>query len=750
MVAIPRYVATPTEAAARIAGFAFGDGNPEHIDPQLGDTITALATTGWTRNECIRCAGVIGWTLGTHYRLPANGNFIFKTDAIHTALGRPLSTSIATEFYHMALAPYLGFVPTRQQVQAFMASVIETEGQAGTHPSCKVFDEARGLSYEDRIDNLVIMLNTQSLNSTRVSISTRVPVADLDNFGMPLISAARYPGIEPANWPDGSPPPPDVTPPPVPIGLVALAGDEQVSLSWGTVVAADLAGYRGYRDGVQVYQGTLSAFLDTGRSNGVTYSYRVSSYDTTGNESALTSAVLATPEDQPNPPPNPPTALNGVATSSTVSLTWVASTSEDIVAYQVYRGVVLVTTVTGTAYVDTGLDANTVYTYQVVAVDADDLLAATAPISVTTLIAVVPPPVIDLVEEIARLGCPEDYVVYVCDRSGDVLLRELPFTGLTWDRRVDDVSSANIRMDLANIDADCCEAVEGLRRYGYEIRIDRDGRRVWTGPLIDKVFRGPTIELRADDKMHWPKRRIVRQEMSWPEPGVDASEVFNWVIAHAMQSDNVPGLFSAATATGIAVVRDIKVNPPEVAFEIIDEISRTAIDWTMVGPVLIAGSFVIPTPPTAYITEQALAVQPDIDELGSNFAGLVHVTGDPDQNLLGSYGGIDPVVGLVESIFQEDSINDQGSLTQNAKTRWELLSANLIPDVTFTLSQEAPLPISLAVPGAVLDVRLAETCVTLIGRFRIKKVEVDVSVSDKGLDETVKVTCEAVGTEVVT
>jgi hypothetical protein len=88
----------------------------------------------------------------------------------------------------------------------------------------------------------------------------------------------------------------DVEAPPVPTGLTAGAGYGTVSLSWLPVDAADLAGYRVYRDG------TMAASVPANQTSvsltklaGGTYSFTVSALDTAGNESAESSAVIATP-----------------------------------------------------------------------------------------------------------------------------------------------------------------------------------------------------------------------------------------------------------------------------------------------------------------------------------------------------------------------------------------------------------------------------------------------------------------------
>ncbi|HEV59241.1 MAG TPA: hypothetical protein ENN87_17360 [Phycisphaerales bacterium] len=93
----------------------------------------------------------------------------------------------------------------------------------------------------------------------------------------------------------------DTTPPAAPSGVMATAGDGQVSLDWDDNPEADLAGYMVYRsdgDGYQlVATGLLeSRYLDAGLINGTTYSYVVRAVDASGNPSADSESVSATPE----------------------------------------------------------------------------------------------------------------------------------------------------------------------------------------------------------------------------------------------------------------------------------------------------------------------------------------------------------------------------------------------------------------------------------------------------------------------
>jgi hypothetical protein len=127
----------------------------------------------------------------------------------------------------------------------------------------------------------------------------------------------------------------DVTPPAVPTGVTASGGDSQVTLSWTGNTDADLLGYKVYRGGVVVSgSGVLTrpSYLDTSAVDGTAYSYTVTAVDSSGNESAASSPVTATPSaftlkvnfaDQATPAPAGYVADFGQAYDATRGYGWV-------------------------------------------------------------------------------------------------------------------------------------------------------------------------------------------------------------------------------------------------------------------------------------------------------------------------------------------------------------------------------------------------------------------------------------------
>jgi chitin-binding protein len=104
-----------------------------------------------------------------------------------------------------------------------------------------------------------------------------------------------------------------------------------------------------------------------------------------------------TPDPDPEPPfvlPNfPASAWCSTHTESTITMQWTASSgSAGIKQYEVSRNGNVIGTTTQTEYTDTGLPANTTFTYTLVAVDnKGNRTGSSAPVSASTLPAVVIP-----------------------------------------------------------------------------------------------------------------------------------------------------------------------------------------------------------------------------------------------------------------------------------------------------------------------------------------------------------------------
>jgi chitodextrinase len=193
----------------------------------------------------------------------------------------------------------------------------------------------------------------------------------------------------------GAPTPTDTTPPATPTTPVASSiTTSSVALSWSSVSSA--TSYKLYRNNTYLKTLTTLATTDTGLSSGTTYSYTLSALDSSGNESSRSSArsvTTLTPPPPADPLPTtttllPPTIAALTPALSSVTLTW--SGVSGATSYQVYRNGTLITTTNSTTFTDTGLTANTTYTYFLQAKNADGVSTASLSKSTRTLGTILP------------------------------------------------------------------------------------------------------------------------------------------------------------------------------------------------------------------------------------------------------------------------------------------------------------------------------------------------------------------------
>ncbi|MGB7921921.1 MAG: hypothetical protein WCF57_01620 [Pyrinomonadaceae bacterium] len=206
-------------------------------------------------------------------------------------------------------------------------------------------------------------------------------------------------------WPPANPPlipitptnfftPPttcDTTAPTAPTALTATAvSPTTINLSW--TAGTDNVGvtsYKIFRDGAPSPMATVitTTFSDTGNSPTTTHSYRVMASDAVGNLSPLSNTATATTPADTAAPTAPPSLTATPVNSTTINLSWTASTDNvGVTSYKVFRdgGATPIAVLSTTSFSDTGLGVGTTHSYTVRAYDATGNQSAASPAAAAT------------------------------------------------------------------------------------------------------------------------------------------------------------------------------------------------------------------------------------------------------------------------------------------------------------------------------------------------------------------------------
>ncbi|WP_439679526.1 glycosyl hydrolase family 18 protein [Embleya sp. MST-111070] len=185
--------------------------------------------------------------------------------------------------------------------------------------------------------------------------------------------------------------PPTDNPPSAPgVPSATATTSTSISLSWGAATDDHaVKNYDVYRGTSVVATVTGTAYTDSGLSADTAYTYKIvarDSIDQTGPASPTATLRTAPGGGTDTPPTAPGTPTASSVNDTSLTLNWTAATDDHGVKnYDVLRGGSKIATVNGTSYNDTGLTANTTYTYTVVARDTIDQTGpASAPLTVKT------------------------------------------------------------------------------------------------------------------------------------------------------------------------------------------------------------------------------------------------------------------------------------------------------------------------------------------------------------------------------
>lgn len=324
---------------------------------------------------------------------------------------------------------------------------------------------------------------------------------------------------------------------------------------------------------------------------------------------------------------------------------------------------------------------------------------------------------------------------------------EIPFTGLSLAKPLDDSGSANFTLPITGQNRSaCCEVLNMAEPWRHEIIAYRDRKVAFVGPLVTVQASNEGGQLTAQDLFFWTEGRFLEEDLFF---NTDASLVFENIFLAAMAPDTSPNIDVISHLAGITVERRVHGKEFQRAADLLRELSRTAVDFTMIGRQLIVGGKEVFTPdigpgtPLIIHDDGVLGMQVSKD--GTQFATDVAVFGEGvslggDQRITGRATRSQNVYGLVQRSFAELLIKDTPSADENALSR--LLQMQPLPQqASIDLSPDAAFEFEDIIPGRRCDSRITKSagCIELVEIMRLASASVEVAHSDAGNTENVNI-----------
>lgn len=339
------------------------------------------------------------------------------------------------------------------------------------------------------------------------------------------------------------------------------------------------------------------------------------------------------------------------------------------------------------------------------------------------------------------LGCGS-HRAFIQTRGGSSVLVELPWETLSYSRKLDEISDASVSIGQAGFsDEECCWALSTLQAWEHELSIWRDDEEVWVGVVGDPTYTNNGTTIPARDLFAWFERRFLPADRTFR--ATDLGTIFSTLAGDVLAVENSMTITVNVSGVGVIGDRDVFSADRPRAADTLRELTRSAIDWTMLLRELKGGGEEVPTGDLGTFINDNL-IDASLVIRGSLAATSVAVIGSSSGTahnpIVGTAGvGVDADLGLVQSAFSESEILDANSASYAAEAHYEQLR---IPPLYLdaTLDPDTGVDFGNLVPGARVDVVADVGCKAVNQSFRLLAVSVSGNVSDQGETEIVKVT----------
>lgn len=343
------------------------------------------------------------------------------------------------------------------------------------------------------------------------------------------------------------------------------------------------------------------------------------------------------------------------------------------------------------------------------------------------------------------LGCHQ-WSVTGGNRGGTAIRVDLPWSHFQWGRKLQDVSTGSVTFPRSA----CTEIpyLADLRPWEHELGFWRDSetgpKLEWVGPITGRAVGRDEITLRARDWFSLLERRRIHADFDIP--ALELSTLFAAVFIDGLGPDNSAKLGIVIHASGVVGDRQYFSTQYRRTADVLREIGRAGVDWTMVGRTLLAGGSELGVASCRLLLDDHVL---DIsgDENGESAATDIIVVGAKGTLGTQAVAGIaiagDPR-GVLETVIQANDIQDNASALSYAASSLALLGGGVPRRYQVTLAPDTQSGYGRLIPGARWPVDIPS--MDLFETLRLRQLDVNVTKSEDGqVQETVKAELTSLG-----
>lgn len=380
------------------------------------------------------------------------------------------------------------------------------------------------------------------------------------------------------------------------------------------------------------------------------------------------------------------------------------------------------------------------------------------------------------------LGCADEYEVFITGPDYETRIDAVRWSSLDWERVLDEPSTAHVSLPDQYGGASCCARFGGLKPWRYGLLIERNGQKIWSGPVTNLSRRAGVLNVTAADCFARFKRRLATRSESLRFVNNDAGQMFADICNTYARVETDQWIFNVPqVTTGISVTRNVVAREFSYAWNVIKDMLDSSIDayvlagrpvvfqpgygWVFVddlglqyylagdhtsGGELVYGLF----------SEEAFVEIPEwsIDGFQQANTGVV-VGADSGQSGFRKYWTAaapeyyleDSVLDIVETatLYRpelETTSGGEGAFQRQVDSLVQLRAQAPAVIDSVSLSQAAPINVDHLRPGSIWRLDVWDACWgQLLQASRLKRVKGEASMNGDALAETINATLYPLG-----